>query len=43
VGVAAVHGEEGVGEGAAGPVEGIAVAVLADLEADVDVDLGSVR
>ena len=36
--VAAEDGEEGVGEGAALPVEGVAVAVLALLEPDVDVD-----
>ena len=37
--ITAVDGEEGVGEGAAGSVKGIAVAVFADLEPDVDVNL----
>lgn len=44
VAVAAVDGEEGVGEGAPGAVEGVPVPVLARLEADVDVQLlGGVR
>ena len=38
--VAAVLGEVGVGERAAGPVERVAIAVLVALEADVDVDGG---
>lgn len=39
VSVAAVHGEVRVRQSAAGAVEGIAVAVLAHLESDVDVNL----
>ena len=40
VGVAAVDGEVGVGQRAAAAVERVAVAVLAALEADLDVHLG---
>ena len=37
VDVSAPHREEGVGQRAAEPVEGIRVAVIADLELDVDI------